>query len=78
MTRPLTDIQFDTLVYWWEYYNGRGYYPTIEEARQHFGVVSKQAICDRLRACVKKGYIEQRARDGRYMLTEKWREEINE
>ena len=72
--KKITEIQKSTVMYWFEYFEMRGYYPTIREARDYFGTVSTNAIYDRLRLCSKKGLMLTRARDGRWMLTDAGRE----
>ena len=68
-----TEIQFQTMRYWCRYFEFYGYYPTLREAVEGFDVSSINAIHDRLRACVRKGYMRQRERDGRYMIsTDGW------
>ena len=71
--KELTEIQFQTMLYWRKYFEFHGYYPTLREAAEWFGLASIQVIHDRLRACVRKGYMRQRERDGRYMIsTDGW------
>lgn len=67
--REPTQIQIATVRYWYEYFHENGYYPTIREARTAFKCVSTNAIYDRLLACMKKGLMFTRQRDGRWMLT---------
>ena len=72
--KKITDIQKTTVMYWFEYFEKHGYYPTIRQARAYFGTVSTNAIYDRLIACYEKGFMNTRARDGRWMLTDAGRE----
>lgn len=56
--KPLTDIQKETLLYLIGFVKEFYYQPSYDEMCEHFGIKSKHAMYERLKAIEKKGWIE--------------------
>ena len=71
MMKEPTEIQIATVMYWYDYYQKHGSYPSLRTAANHFGVYPR-AVTNRMHFCSKKGLTFQTY--GKWKLTNAGRE----
>lgn len=67
MKQPLTKTQYETLDFIKRYYKKNKYFPSFEEIRKNFRLVSLDSVWERLNHLEKKGWIKRKKHHARWI-----------